>query len=119
MMKILIVDDSRVARSGLKKALAGLMNIEFFEADDGKTALVAITKENPDLIFTDWYMKEMDGIELIQAIRETKNLVKVCMVTSEANADRKTLALEKGADYIINKPIKFEELAKALEELIG
>lgn len=118
-MKILIVDDSRVARSSLKKALAGLMNIEFQEADDGLTALSAIEVENPDLIFTDWYMKEMDGLEFIKKIRENKNPVKICMVTSEANAERKALALGEGADYLINKPIKFNELAKALEQLIG
>ncbi len=118
-MKILIVDDSRVARNSLKKALAGLMNIEFIEADDGTTALAAVKSGNPDLIFTDWYMKEMDGLEFINTIRESKNAVKICMVTSEANNERKTLALDKGADYIINKPIKFDELAKALEYLIG
>lgn len=118
-MKILIVDDSRVARSGLKKALSGLMNIEFLEADDGKTALTAVNEENPDLIFTDWYMKEMDGLEFIKKIRADNIPVKICMVTSEANEERKTLALDEGADYIINKPIKFDELAKALEKLIG
>lgn len=118
-MNILIVDDSRVARAGLKRALAGLMNINFAEADDGITALTAISDKCPDLIFTDWYMKEMDGLELIEKIREGDCSVKVCMVTSEANKERKDLALAGGADYIINKPIKFEELAKALEYLIG
>lgn len=116
---MLIVDDSRVARNGLRKALAGLMNIAFIEADDGTTALLAVKNENPDLIFTDWYMKEMDGLEFIKKIRESKNSVKICMVTSEANDERKALALAEGADCIINKPIKFDELAKALEQLIG
>ncbi len=118
-MKILIVDDSRVARSGLKKALSGLMDIEFLEADDGTTGLLAVQDGTPDLIFTDWYMKTMDGLELIEKIRESNNSVKICMVTSEANDDRKTLALDRGADYLINKPIKLDELAKALEQLIG
>ncbi len=118
-MKILIVDDSRVARSGLKKALSGLMNIEFLEADDGVTALSVVKNATPDLIFTDWYMKEMDGLDLIKKIREGNNPVKICMVTSEANDERKALALDGGADYIVNKPIKFDELAKALEQLIG
>lgn len=117
-MKILIVDDSRVARSSLKKALSGLMNIDFLEADDGHTALLAIEDRNPDLIFTDWYMEKMDGLELIKKIREGDNSVKICMVTSEANDERKSLALEGGADYIINKPIKLNELAKAFEFLI-
>lgn len=117
-MKILIVDDSRVARSSLKKALAGLMNIEFVEANDGKTAIPAVEKEAPDIIFTDWYMEEMDGLELIKIIRASNNSVKICMVTSEANAERKKLALSEGADYIICKPIQFNELAKALEHLV-
>ncbi len=118
-MKILIVDDSRVARAGLKKALAGLLNIEFLEADDGTTALTVVKNKKPDLIFTDWYMEGMDGLDLIRKLREDKNSVKICMVTSEANDERKSLALGEGADYIINKPIKFDELAKALEYLIG
>lgn len=119
MMKILIVDDSRVARAGLKKALAGLMNIDFLEADDGKTALPVVKNGKPDLIFTDWYMDEMDGLELIRQIREENNPVKICMVTSEANDERKKLAIDTGADCVVNKPIQFNELAKALELLIG
>lgn len=118
-MKILIVDDSRVARASIMRALSGLVNIEFFEADDGKTAWTTIKNEDPDLIFTDWYMNEMDGLELIQKIRESGNSVKICMITSEANDERKALALDGGADYILNKPIKIEEIAKAIEELIG
>jgi len=70
-------------------------------------------------VFTDWYMKEMDGLEFIKKVRVDKNPVKICMVTSEANDDRKAFAIENGADYIINKPIQFNELAKALETLIG
>lgn len=74
---------------------------------------------NPDLIFTDWYMDEMDGLELIKQIRGHKNTVKICMITSEANDERKSLALNAGADYILNKPIKLNELAKAFEQLAG
>lgn len=118
-MKILIVDDSRVARNTIKKALSGLVNINFFEADDGKTAWILIRKENPDLIFTDWYMENMDGLELIRKIRKSNNSVKICMLTSETNNERHALARSEGADYILSKPIKREQLAKALEQLIG
>jgi two-component system, chemotaxis family, chemotaxis protein CheY len=119
MMIILIVDDSRVARAGLKKALSGLMNMEYLEADSGITALAIMHDNKPDLVFTDWYMEGMDGLEFIQKVREKKDPVRICMVTSEANEERKKLALAEGADWIINKPIKFDELAKALEQLIG
>lgn len=118
-MKILIVDDSRVARNNIKKALSGLVNITIFEANDGQSAWKIISNENPDLIFTDWYMENMDGLELIQKIRNGNNPVKICMLTSETNQERQDLALKKGADYILTKPIKLVELAKALEYLIG
>jgi DNA-binding response OmpR family regulator len=118
-MKILIVDDSRVARNNIKKALSGLVGIEFIEADNGKTAWVAIKNEKPDLIFTDWYMDEMDGLELIKKVRESNNTVKICMLSSETNNERQALARSTGADYILKKPSKNEDIAKALEYLLG
>lgn len=118
-MKILIVDDSRVARNNIKKALSGLVNITIYEANDGQAAWEVIENENPDLIFTDWYMENMDGLELIRKIRHGNNSVKICMLTSETNEERQTLARKEGADYILTKPIKLVELAKALEHLIG
>lgn len=118
-MRILIVDDSRVARSSLKKALLNLMNIQFIEADDGETALAAMKNEKPDVIFTDWYMEKMDGLELIKRTRESDKTVKICMITSEANSDRQALAYNAGADCVLNKPIKIDKLAKALEQMIG
>ncbi len=118
-MKILIVDDSRVARNSLKKALAGLSDITFSEADDGTTALEAIAQDPPDILFTDWYMGEMDGLELIQKVKQTHAHIKICMFTSETNEERKNLALQEGADYLVNKPFKVNEVVKALEYLIG
>lgn len=118
-MKILIVDDSRVARNNIKKALSGLVGIEFFEADDGMAAWAIVKSNNPDLIFTDWFMENMDGLELIRRVRENNNTVKICMLTSETNNERKSLARREGADCILSKPIKIEELAKALEQMIG
>ena len=118
-MKILIVDDSRVARSNIKKALSGLVNITIFEAEDGKKGWAVVQEENPDIIFTDWYMENMDGLALIRKVRQCNNAVKICMLTSETNDERQALAKEEGADYILTKPLKLEELAKALEYLIG
>ena len=118
-MKILIVDDSKVARNCIKKALSNLMDIKFFEADDGKTAWSLVVDDMPDLIFTDWYMENMDGVELIRKIRKMNKSVKICMLTSETNDERKAFARHEGADYILCKPIRAEQLAKALENLLG
>ncbi len=118
-MKILIVDDSRVARNSLRRALSGLMDITFSEADDGVTALESIGNELPDLIFTDWYMDMMDGPELIKKVKQTHKNIKICMVTSETNEERQQMALREGADYVVTKPFKVNEVVKALECLIG
>lgn len=118
-MKILIVDDSRVARNNIKKALSGLVNITIFEAEDGVQGLAVIEKENPDILFTDWYMENMDGLALIRKVKQGNNAVKICMLTSETNDERQALAKKEGADYILTKPFKLEELAKVLEQLIG
>ncbi len=118
-MKILIVDDSRVARSNIMKALSGLVDIRFFEADDGVGAWSIVQRENPDVIFTDWYMQNMDGLELIRRVRQRGNATKICMLTSETNNERQNLARREGANCILTKPIKLDQLARALEQMIG
>lgn len=120
MMKILIVDDSRVARNTLRKALvAGLVNVDFFEADDGETAWTIIQKEQPDLLFTDWYMENMSGLELTRKVREYNQVMKICVLTSETNPERHALVLEAGANSIMTKPFRNDKLAKVLQDLLG
>lgn len=118
-MKILIVDDSRVARASIKRLLSALVQIEFFEADDGLAALKVIEAENPEIIFTDWYMEGMNGLELIKEVRLSKKTVKICMITSETNEEKKAMVMESGADYILNKPFQNHELAIAFEKMVG
>jgi two-component system chemotaxis response regulator CheY len=113
------VDDSRVARSNIMKALSGLVDIRFFEADDGVGAWSIVQRENPDVIFTDWYMQNMDGLELIRRVRQRGNATKICMLTSETNNERQNLARREGANCILTKPIKLDQLARALEQMIG
>jgi len=118
MMKILIVDDSRVARNNIKKALSGLVNIQFFEADDGVAAWAIVEREIPDVIFTDWYMENMDGLELIRKVRNISKSIQICMLTSETNSERQLLAKQEGANCILTKPIKLEELALAISQVL-
>ncbi len=117
-MKILLVDDSRVARCAVRKSIElFLPDATFIEADDGKSAWQAIDDETPDLIFTDWYMDSMSGLDLIISIRGSGNQTKVCMVTSETNTQRLNMARSCGADYILSKPIQLEELKVIIDNL--
>lgn len=119
-MKILIVDDSRVARNTLRRALAsGLVAVDFFEADDGETAWSIIIAEQPDLLFTDWYMERIDGLELTKRVRKINQEMKICVLTSETNTERHSLVLAAGADSLLTKPFKNDQLAKVLQNLLG
>ena len=119
-MKIMIVDDSRVARNTLRKALvAGLVNVEFVEADDGMTAWAIIEKDQPDLLFTDWYMEKIDGLQLTRKVRQINQTIKICVLTSETNTERHKLVFDAGADSVLTKPFKNHQLAKVLQALLG
>ena len=68
-MRVLVVDDSRVARAVLRKVLGEIGYSVVHEASDGAEALVKLRESEFDLVITDWTMPRMDGIEPVRAIR--------------------------------------------------
>ena len=66
-MKILIVDDSKVMRSIVKRTLrqAGFGNHDVVEAGNGAEGLEQVSEHTPDLVLCDWNMPEMNGIEML------------------------------------------------------
>jgi two-component system chemotaxis response regulator CheY len=122
MKTVLVVDDSKIMRNIVKNIFSTLrIPCTFFEAESGKSALQQL-KSNPiHIMFLDWHMPNMNGIEFLREIRlipEYKN-IPVMMVTSEASRYNVIDALKAGAtDYMI-KPINeriFKE--KVLRTLI-
>jgi two-component system chemotaxis response regulator CheY len=112
----LVIDDSRVARLIVGQALreAGL---EVIEAADGRDALDQLAR-NPDvgLMLVDWNMPEMNGLDLLRAVRSRReyDAVRILMVTSETEAARVAQALEAGADEYLMKPFAKEALLAKL-----
>ena len=118
MKTVLVVDDSRIMRNVVKSVFSDLkIPSEFLEAENGKRAFHILETNKVDIIFLDWNMPEMDGIEFLKNVRvipDYKDLP-VVMVTSEAAKYNVVEALQNGAtDYII-KPIQ----AKAFKEKIS
>ena len=108
MKTILVVDDSRIMRNIVKNIFADIkIPCEYLEAGDGKTAFQLLETNKINLIFLDWNMPEMDGMEFLKKVRampDYKNLP-IFMVTSEAAKYNVIEALDSGAtDYIV-KPI--------------
>ena len=116
-MKILIVDDFSTMRRIIKNLLRDLGFNNTVEADDGNTALPILKAGGIDFLITDWNMPEMQGIDLLKAVRADSELatLPVLMVTAESKRQQIVEAAEAGVNGYIVKPFN----AATLEEKIG
>ena len=117
-MQILIVDDSKAMRMIVSRTLrqAGC-DEDFLQAANGVEALEVISKTPPDLIFCDWNMPQMNGIDLLKELRSQGNSVEFVFVTSEGTEEIRELALGAGASKVITKPFTPEDFQQALESV--
>lgn len=105
MKTCLVVDDSRIVRKIVRDMVQGL-GYDVEEARDGVEAVSACEKAMPDLIFLDWNMPRMNGIEFLRALRgmEQGTSPKVLFCTTESETMRIEEALVAGCDEYIIKP---------------
>jgi two-component system chemotaxis response regulator CheY len=118
-MQALVIDDSRVMRKLLGGQLARL-GFEVSEAVDGADGLARITAGPlPDVVLVDWNMPNMNGLDLIRAVRARRewDAVRVLMVTSETSPAQMSEALAAGADEYLMKPFTADGLRAKLEML--
>ncbi len=103
--RVLVVDDSRAMRMTLARLLGGL-GMEVTEADNGVEALEALSADQYEIAFIDWYMPRLNGLDLVRRVRAEPALdaVRLVMVTSECEAPLIASALEAGADEYVTKP---------------
>jgi two-component system chemotaxis response regulator CheY len=117
--KVLIVDDftevTRFIRYSLKNI--GFTNIR--EADSGKAALRALKKEKYDLIFCDWNMPDMSGMEVLKKIRSDDELkdIPFIMVTAKAEEEKILAAIEAGVSNYILKPFTAKTINETLDKV--
>lgn len=118
-MKFLVVDDfstmRRIVRNLLKEL--GFTNVD--EAEDGVVALQKLNSLPFDFVVTDWNMPNMDGLTLLQTIRQTPHLrhLPVLMVTAEAKKENIIAAAQAGASGYIVKPFTASTMAEKLEKI--
>ncbi|HHT9119299.1 MAG TPA: sigma-54-dependent transcriptional regulator [Candidatus Hypogeohydataceae bacterium YC41] len=117
---ILIADDEKGARYGMRKALEK-DGYSLFEASCGLEALEFIKKQLPDLVFLDINMPEMNGLEVLEKIRGMECAPLVVVITAYGSEKIAVEAMKKGAYDYIAKPFDIEELRliarNALEKL--
>lgn len=118
--RALVVDDSRVIRMIVTRALVEL-GFETEEAGNGREALELLKKGAlPSVMMVDWNMPEMSGLEMVSTVRADPALseVKLIMITSENEVERVQTALEAGADEYIMKPFSKDMIQEKLQ-MIG
>ncbi len=117
--KILLVEDDEPTRKLIMKMLDELgANIEV--AEDGKDAMKKINLSKPHLILSDVYMPEVDGFELLDFIRNEKDLkgIPFIILTVDHSMELRQKAFRHNADDFINKPISKEELLPRVEKYL-
>ena len=120
MKTILVVDDSRIMRNIVKNTFTELkVPCMFLEAENGVKAIQQLETNKVDLVFLDWNMPEMDGMEFLKKVRAMPNYkdMPIIMVTSESAKYNVVEALQNGAtDYIV-KPVKEKTFMEKLSEI--
>lgn len=117
-MKILISDDSILARKQLKDILLGIGSPTFVEATDGQNAIDKYKETNPDLVFLDIVMPKKDGNIAIQEIMAYDPKATIIIVSSVGTQSQLKCALEAGAKDFIQKPIDAQQVINLVNRFI-
>jgi len=113
--RILVVDDEEIALRNLEY----ILKREGYDVDtatNGREALEKIIRKEFDLVITDLKMDQMDGMQLLEKIKEVKPQVEVAVVTGYATVDSAVEALKKGAVHYISKPVNIDDLKRLAHE---
>ena len=118
MIKVMIVDDSRIFRKMLRAAFVETGNEVIGEAGNGEEILELLQSCTPDLITLDITMPVMDGIESLTLIKKANPESKVIMITAAGQKEKMVEALKRGADEFITKPFDENEVLNALKHVL-
>ena len=109
---VLVVEDDNSIRNLIGTTLKA-HNYKYLMAPDGKTAILEASTHNPDVIFLDLGLPDMDGVDIIKKVRSWSN-VPVIVISARTDDEDKIRALDAGADDYLTKPFSIVELLARL-----
>ena len=115
--QILVVDDEEIARTNLEYILRKEGH-QVTTAANGLEALEKVKAREFDVVLTDLKMEKMDGIQLLESVKQIAPHTEIVMVTGYATVSSAVDALKKGAAHYLSKPIKLDELRATVREII-
>lgn len=121
MADILIIDDDDGVRRALEKILVR-EDHRILTATDGAEGMRILEEEQPDLVITDVYMPEMDGIELLIGIRDLVDDLPIIVISGGGFAPADFVledASQLGADAILSKPFERAVVVDTVRRVLG
>lgn len=118
--KVLLVDDSRLLRMGLRRSLEEIGLTDIVEAGDGREAIETLVREHFDLMLLDMEMPEMNGMEVLAVLRDTPHhpWPPVIVISGGTAIDDAVRCIELGAEDYLSKPFN-PVLLRAREDIFG
>ncbi len=113
MIKILVIDDEKPTLSMFQLFLKAY-GYEVYIAEDGEKGLELFNKIKPEIVFTDLKMPGMDGLEVLENIRNSNIKCEVIIITGHGDMEKAVKALDLSASDFINKPVERQALNSAL-----
>jgi two-component system, OmpR family, response regulator MprA len=117
METVLIVDDDERLCKMLRRTLL-YEGFEVATAGDGQEALRAVYAQRPDIVVLDWMLPELDGLDVLQALRADQNETPILMLTARDAIEDRVEGLEGGADDYLVKPFAPAELVARVRALL-
>lgn len=115
LIRIVLVDDHDLVRSGLAVFLQAFDDLELVgEASNGSDAIRLCSELKPDIVLMDLMMPEMDGFAAIQNVKEQHPTIRIIVLTSFGDENLVQKALRAGANGFLYKDVSVHELADAI-----
>ena len=119
--RVLVVDDMALTREMVRHIVLDLGFVHIVTATNGATALKIIKEQEIGLVICDWMMPEMNGLELLQAVRSEARFKKLpfLMLTAEAYRENIAEAAYAGVTEFVSKPFTADMLGQKVYSALG
>lgn len=114
---VLIVDDAAFSRRMIRKYVEA-EGCQVLEATNGQQALEMVQQYQPNCILTDLLMPDVDGFQLLQALREQGQGIPIAIITADIQDASRERGVELGAASFINKPVKEDQVRQTIRQLL-